>query len=114
MYSPNKIAGQWRAHGRMARKHDFGLSQRIEAMKDNDQETSMASVLIRGAKTARPNSGVRMYVCRNRAVASPPIFKPRRDSSNSVCRPNARGAAVLHDDQLGIHRAKSFGSGRIP
>ena len=36
-------------------------------------------------------------------------FTPRRDSSSSACRPNARGAALLHLPQLGVHRARSTG-----
>src|SRR5207245_1485660 len=40
----------------------------------------------------------------NRVMASSAIFTPRHDSSSSACRPNAHGAAMLHDDQLGLRR----------
>src|SRR6516164_7045495 len=93
----------------MAWNLDFGLWQSIAAIKKARQY----SIVISPDPNERMLVELRMkraYLWRPRARRREHrYFTPRRDSSSSACRPNARDAALLHVPQLGVHGARSTG-----
>src|SRR6516164_6966028 len=84
----------------MAWNLDFGLWQSIAAIKKARQY----SIVVSPDPNERMLVELRMkraYLWRPRARRREHrYFTPRRDSSRSACRPNARDAALLHVPQL--------------